>query len=70
MSKQVRFRITPDNQVTMTTEGYIGMSCKDSSKRFETLGTVLSDDPTEEMYLAEDTLSLATTDSEPPLSSY
>jgi hypothetical protein len=49
--KRVIIRISPKGEVTVKTEGYTGQECRQATKTLEeTLGIVLSDTPTGDMY--------------------
>ncbi|GHT41314.1 hypothetical protein FACS189443_2920 [Planctomycetales bacterium] len=50
MSKKVRITVDKDAAMTVKTEGYEGVSCKDASKILEALGRVTSDTPTSDLY--------------------
>jgi hypothetical protein len=50
MSQQVRIIVDKQGQLTVKAEGYPGVTCKDATKVFESLGTTLSSTPTSEMY--------------------
>jgi hypothetical protein len=50
MTKQVRVLVDKQGVISAKTEGYVGAECKDASKIFEELGTVISDNPTRDMY--------------------
>jgi hypothetical protein len=49
--KRVIVRISPKGEVTVKTEGYTGQECRQATKTLEeSLGIVLSDKPTDDMY--------------------
>jgi hypothetical protein len=50
MSKQVRIIIDKQGGISIKAEGYQGMTCKDATKIFETLGKEISSAPTADAY--------------------
>jgi hypothetical protein len=50
MNKQVKIVVDPKGVLTVTAEGFQGVSCKDATKVFESLGTMISSSATPDMY--------------------
>jgi len=54
MTKTVTITIKPTGEKIIKTSGYVGEECLNASKLFENSGVVVNDEPTDEMYLAEE----------------
>jgi hypothetical protein len=50
MSKQIRITVDPQGQISVKAEGYAGVTCKDATKVFETLGDTISRTSTSDAY--------------------
>lgn len=54
MEKTIEILIAPDGGVKVTAHGYVGSSCEEATRAYEeALGTITSNEHTEEFYLDE-----------------
>jgi hypothetical protein len=59
MTRTIEMIISPTGEATLQTKGFAGSECREASKFLErTLGQVVADTPTAEMYQAAETRPL------------